>query len=258
MAKVEYISRGSLGWPASAAPKKTKATKGVKIHYEGTLVPSMDHSKCKSHWTTIRKSHLANKAEGYSDVAYTYAVCQHGSLFEGRGIERRTGANGNAALNADHDAIVVLVGTEYKSVSADVIAGVKEGISRLRASGTGKEIKGHRDGYATACPGEALYSAVKAGKFEPAKPVTAKPKPVYAPFPGASFFKVGRNSPIVTAMGKRLVAEGYKGYKVGPGPKWTNADQKAYAWFQRKLGYSGKDADGIPGATSWGKLKVPK
>lgn len=255
----EYISRAALGWPASAAPEKTKKTKGVKVHYEGTKVPSMDHSKCKAHWTSIRKSHLANKAEGYSDVAYNFAVCQHGALLEGRGLGFRTGANGNATLNADHDAIVVLVGTEYRSVTPEVIAGVKEGIKRLRASGTGREIKGHRDGYATACPGEPLYALVRAGKLEPdKKPVTAKPRPLYAPFPGSGFFSAGRVHPLITAMGKRLVAEGYKGYKIGPGPRWTSADQKAYAWYQRKVGFTGKDADGIPGHVTWAMLKVPK
>lgn len=83
-----------------------------------------------------------------------------------------------------------------------------------------------------------------------------KPSPVYAPFPGATFFKIGRKSPIITEMGKALVRAGYKGYKVGPGPEFTAADKAAYAWWQRKLGYSGKDADGIPGKTSWDKLKV--
>lgn len=257
---VEFISRKELGWPVSAAPAKTRETRGCKIHYEGTKVPSMDHSKCKGHWTSIRNSHLANKAEGYSDVAYNLAVCQHGALLEGRGTGFRTGANGNQALNADHDSIVVLVGTEYKTVGAAVVAGLKEGISRLRAAGAGKEIKGHRDGFATACPGDALYALVKSGKLEPGKATSTppKPKPVYAPFPGTGFFKVGRNDPIVTAVGKRLVANGYKGYKVGPGPQWTAADKKAYAWWQRKLGYSGADADGVPGKTSWDKLHVPK
>lgn len=88
--------------------------------------------------------------------------------------------------------------------------------------------------------------------------VVAKPKPVYAPYPGASFFRLGKRSPLVTAMGKRLVASGYKGYKVGPGPEFTRADLKAYSWWQKKLGYKGVDANGYPGKTSWDKLKVPK
>jgi LysM repeat protein len=82
--------------------------------------------------------------------------------------------------------------------------------------------------------------------------------PVYEPFPGAAFFHGGRHSSIITAMGKRLVAEGCGKYRSGPGPDWTNADKQSYAAWQRKLGYSGDAADGIPGKTSWEKLRVPK
>ena len=57
----------------------------------------------------------------------------------------------------------------------------------------------------------------------------------------------GRSSPIITAMGKRLVAEGCGRYEDGPGPEWTEADRKSYAAWQRKLGFRGKDADGVPG-----------
>ncbi|MBT2367441.1 N-acetylmuramoyl-L-alanine amidase [Streptomyces sp. ISL-10] len=91
----------------------------------------------------------------------------------------------------------------------------------------------------------------------PDGPPPPPPEPRYEPFPGAAFFQSGRRSPIITAMGKRLVAEGCGRYEEGPGPQWTEADRKSYAAWQRKLGYSGSDADGIPGKTSWDKLKVP-
>ncbi|WP_069814593.1 peptidoglycan-binding protein [Streptomyces sp. TP-A0874] len=95
---------------------------------------------------------------------------------------------------------------------------------------------------------------------KPDGPTAPAPKPPasHEPFPGAAFFREGRNSKIITAMGKRLVAQGCSRYQVGPGPNWTEADRKSYAAWQRKLGYSGKDADGIPGSASWKKLKVPK
>ncbi|WP_063735647.1 peptidoglycan-binding protein [Streptomyces sp. RTd22] len=80
----------------------------------------------------------------------------------------------------------------------------------------------------------------------------------YVPFPGADFFRDGRDSEIVTAMGKRLVAEDCDHYQEGPGPEWTDADQESYAAWQRKLGFSGDDADGIPGEVSWDKLRVPQ
>ncbi|MER5971588.1 peptidoglycan-binding protein [Streptomyces sp. NPDC002055] len=82
-------------------------------------------------------------------------------------------------------------------------------------------------------------------------------EPTYEPFPGASFFRSGRSSRVITAMGRRLVAEGCGRYEVGPGPEWTEADRKSYAAWQRKLGYSGGDADGIPGKASWDRLHVP-
>jgi hypothetical protein len=58
-------------------------------------------------------------------------------------------------------------------------------------------------------------------------------------------------------MGRRLVPEGCSRYEDGPGPERTEADRRSYAAWQRKLGYEGKDADGIQGRTSWEALKVP-
>jgi hypothetical protein len=46
-------------------------------------------------------------------------------------------------------------------------------------------------------------------------------------------------------------------YSGGPDSTWSKADQQSYAKWQRKLGYGGADADGIPGPTSWNKLHVP-
>ena len=91
-----------------------------------------------------------------------------------------------------------------------------------------------------------------------AKPEPAKPsRPKYQPFPGAGWFHKKPRSPIVTAMGKRLVAVGCSAYRQGPGPQWTDADRKSYAKWQAKLGYTGTGADGWPGPASWAALKVP-
>ncbi|MFE1766116.1 peptidoglycan-binding protein [Streptomyces angustmyceticus] len=94
-----------------------------------------------------------------------------------------------------------------------------------------------------------------------AKPPEGSPEPqqpAYEPFPGQAFFRTGARSPVITAMGERLVAEGCSHYEVGPGPEWTEADRKSYAAWQRKLGFHGKDADGVPGKVSWDRLRVPK
>jgi hypothetical protein len=89
----------------------------------------------------------------------------------------------------------------------------------------------------------------------PAKPSTP---PKYEPFPGASFFRSGRRSQIIAAMHTRLVAEGCSRYQSHANSDvWGTGDERSYAAWQRKLGYTGTAADGTPGATSWAKLKVP-
>lgn len=256
---MKWVSRGDLGWPASAAPEQLTA-KGVKIHYEGTHVSCETHSDCVALVKQIRKSHLANAQENYSDIAYNLLVCQHGYVFEGRGKRKRTGANGNQDLNQAHYAVMGLLGNSGDTEPTEaMVEGLKDAIAYLRSNGAGKEIKGHRDGYATACPGEPLHALVKAAKLEPDVITPApKPQPVYAPFPGVGFFRLGKKHALITEMGKALAKAGYKGYSQGPGPEFTRADIKAYAWYQRKLGYSGSDADGYPGSESWKKLKVAK
>lgn len=165
---MKLVTRKDLGWPPSAAAEQTGQI-GVKVHYEGTHVPTVTHDRCDDRWTQIRNSHLANTAENYSDVAYNFAVCQHGYVYEGRGVGRRTGANGNGELNRKHYAVLVMIGSSGDTQpSKAAIQGLREVIQYLREHGAGKEIKGHRDGYATSCPGEPLYALVKSGALEPA------------------------------------------------------------------------------------------
>ncbi|MFF7376981.1 peptidoglycan-binding protein [Streptomyces massasporeus] len=96
------------------------------------------------------------------------------------------------------------------------------------------------------------------GGTKPAPDPKPSPKPSHEPFPGAGFFHAGQRSPIITAMGRRLVAEGCSRYEEGPSPDWSEADRRSYALWQQKQGFAGKDADGIPGKVTWDRLKVPK
>ncbi|MFJ2848337.1 peptidoglycan recognition protein family protein [Streptomyces rubiginosohelvolus] len=167
---MKLVTRAQLGWPASAAPSQP-STKGVKVHYEGTAVSRKlltDHDACLDEWKNIRRSHLANTAENYSDVAYNYAACPHGYLLEGRGLRHRTGANGNQALNQAHYAILGLVGSSGLTDPPDLmLSAIRDGIDLMRKNGAGPEIRGHRDGYATACPGGPLYAWVQKGAPRP-------------------------------------------------------------------------------------------
>lgn len=104
--------------------------------------------------------------------------------------------------------------------------------------------------------------ALAKGKVAGGTPPTPKPPttttPRYEPFPGAWFFKDGRKSPIILAMRKRLIAVGCNRYQSTSNPDtWGPGDKASYAAWQRKCGFTGDDANGIPGKTSWDDLKVP-
>ena len=224
---MKLVTRKELGWPASAAPAQA-STKGVKVHYEGTAVSKKlldDHSACIAEWKAIRKSHLANKAENYSDVAYNYAACPHGYLLEGRGIGKRTGANGSQALNQAHYAIVGLVGSEGLTEPTDtMLSAIRDGIELLRKHGAGGEIKGHRDGYATACPGPKLYAWVQKGAPRPGSSNPAPPASgTYTVKDGDTLSSIGRSlgidwktlatandlkAPYVIRPGQKLIVPG--------------------------------------------------
>ncbi len=91
--------------------------------------------------------------------------------------------------------------------------------------------------------------------YKAASAVSAPAKPSVPVFPGAQYFKAGANNAHVTQLGKQLVKKGYgRFYKVGPGPKWGDADKKAVQAFQKAQKWTGADADGYPGAETWRRL----
>lgn len=74
-------------------------------------------------------------------------------------------------------------------------------------------------------------------------------------FPGADKFGPGADNGYVTRLGQMLVSRGGgRFYSVGPGPQWGEADRNATQAFQWAQGWSGGDADGIPGPTTWDYL----
>ncbi|GGO52085.1 hypothetical protein GCM10012286_56280 [Streptomyces lasiicapitis] len=76
-----------------------------------------------------------------------------------------------------------------------------------------------------------------------------------ARYPGAAYFGPGADNKHVTRLGEMLIARGgARFYRKGPGPRWGDADLKATRAFQRAQGWTGADADGLPGPTTWSYL----
>lgn len=133
----------------------------------------------------------------------------------------------------------------------------------LVTSVNGRDVFTIEGNTANGCRRRVRGSASIVGYGRPAYTAASPaPKPTPTPaglvrFPGEDWFRSEPKSPIVTAMGKRLVAVGCGRYEDGPGPQWTSADRESYKAWQRKCGYTGSNADGWPGEDSWNRLKVP-
>lgn len=249
---MKLVTRNDLGWPPSAAADWPTA-KGVKVHYEGTHVSIASHDECWQEWRDIRASHLANTAEGYVDVAYNFGVCKHGYVFEGRGLRKKTGANGNQTLNGDHYAIVCFLGDSGDTEpTEDMKLGLLAAIVYMRGNGAGQEVKGHRDGYATSCPGEPLYGWVRNFASQPTGGSDPVPSPSPAPTPNhpwpGLYARLGSSGDYVRTIQSRLAA---RGWTIGVDGQFGPQTDRVVRAFQadKNLG-----VDGVVGKNTWNAL----
>ncbi|MCF3960597.1 peptidoglycan-binding protein [Streptomyces fuscigenes] len=166
---MKFIQREDWGAPATSPAAYLASAHGVKIHYLGAPYSSRAHGSCPAYVRGIRAEHLANTVENYVDIAYSAVVCEHGYVYEGRGAHKRTGANGNQDLNVRDYAVCALLGDSGLTKPPDaMLSGLRDAIEWLRQDGAaGSWIGGHRDGYATLCPGDPLYAWVEDGAPRP-------------------------------------------------------------------------------------------
>lgn len=151
--------------PKTISHNITPQNGGVAIHYEGVDVGTQDHSKCAARVRSIQAFHMDKR--GWADIAYSLLVCSHGYVFEGRGINVRTAAQGTTAGNQNYYAICFIMGPHDKLNDKMKHAGVSA-IKYLRYSGHANvDVKPHRYFHATGCPGEALVQWLKEGHPDP-------------------------------------------------------------------------------------------
>jgi hypothetical protein len=103
----------------------------------------------------IERSH--EYGNGWGDIAYNFLPCPHGYIFEGRGLNVRSSANGNAARNLARYAVCYLGGASDKFTD-DGEQAIRDAVSLLHDRGGARlDVNGHRDGWSTACPGDDIY-----------------------------------------------------------------------------------------------------
>ncbi|MGP3971830.1 hypothetical protein [Streptomyces sp. 6N223] len=166
-----FVPRSAWGGrrPRHRRPHITPRSGGVTIHYVGgERVAREDHADCAAQVRSIQDYHM--DANGWSDIAYTYLVCVHGHVFEGRGPWCRTAANGTDEGNQNWYAVCGLIGGSpgaYDAVTPELLLAFRRAIAALRINGgAGEAINRHRDHKPTQCPGQ-LAAYVLDGSLDP-------------------------------------------------------------------------------------------
>lgn len=152
--------RSAFGWGSTAAGY-APCKNGLVIHYDGSNqgLAGKSHDSCRAYWKATRRFHMG-PARGWLDIGYSFGVCPHGVVMEGRGWQRQQAAQPGG--NTTWTSVTFMSGDAEKPTTAQINA-FKELRAWLRGKGLGSAIRGHRDFISTSCPGSTLYSMVKDG-----------------------------------------------------------------------------------------------
>lgn len=159
---MKLVPRTAFGWGPTAAPAANPRN-GLVIHYDGgdQGLAGKPHTACVSYWQNTRRFHMG-PSRGWADIGYSYGCCPHGQVFEGRGYGRQQAAQPGG--NTSWYSVTLMSGPSEHPTSAQIQA-----VRRLRAwlmsKGVNGAVKGHRDFYATSCPGPIAYALVRDGTF---------------------------------------------------------------------------------------------
>ena len=206
---------------------------GVAVHYsEGNLGSSPD-SECDDRVRGIQRYHQDTK--GWADIAYSFLVCPHGNIFEGRGTGKGSAANGTTQGNLDYYAVCALGGPK-DTPSVLMLAGIGTAIELCRKAGAGQAVIGHRNLIPTGCPGAALYAYVQAGRWTK---LTVSVKAAVIRVLSHAPSRSTARKPIATPGRVPLVVDG----DFGP------------ATIRRLQQWAGVTVDGKLGPISWGVIQ---
>ncbi|MER7951996.1 peptidoglycan-binding protein [Streptomyces sp. NPDC096079] len=228
------------------------------VHYDGA------HQITRTGYAVPRAIEAVHIRQKWAGIGYNFVVDQAGTIYEGRGWTLQ-GAH-CPGHNVSGLSVQIAIGGDQEPSAAALAACRALYEEACRRTGRALAKRGHKDGFATDCPGPKLYAWVKAGMpaggYRPAPNpggslpggTGAQPSRKQVTFGGLTY-GYGAKGDHVTRVGQALVKAGFgTHYTSGPGPVWTDADTKNYAAFQRSLGYSGTAADGVPGEASLKKL----
>lgn len=239
-------TRASFGWPATSAGV-APCRNGLVVHYDGAPSPrgvaTMAHEKCRQYWRNTRAFHMGPQ-RGWLDLGYSFGVCGHGVVFEGRGWGRAQAAQPGG--NTTWTSVTVMLGDGEDPTVAQ-IDGVRQLREWLRGKGLGAAVKGHRDFVSTSCPGSRAYQLVKDGTFTKAPAPARSVDWMEAIMRNLPILRKGATGEDVQTLRALLLARSHPEI----GPVEGGFDEKVEAAVRAVQAWGGVDDDGVVGPATW-------
>ncbi|WP_406113938.1 LysM peptidoglycan-binding domain-containing protein [Kitasatospora purpeofusca] len=159
---VNIISRsqwGARAWTSAPANVPLSERTEYFIHYDGGTPVSRTGNAIPR---AIESEHLGN---GWSGIGYHFVVDQAGNIYEGRGWSYQ----GAHCPNHNRSGIGVQIAIGGDQAPTDAALRSARALYDEACARTGRRLamRGHRDGFATECPGRRLYAWVQAGMPAP-------------------------------------------------------------------------------------------
>ena len=155
-------------WGAAKPENRTALAKshqrGTAVHYSGSDSDELSqHSNCGKRVLSIQRFHMGTR--GWADIAYSYLVCKHGFVFEGRGLGVRTAAQGtNSGNDAFHAVCFLGDDTANRDDVTDLgRVALREAVAHCNSWAGVKEVRPHSFFHSTGCPGDELRSWIIRG-----------------------------------------------------------------------------------------------
>lgn len=276
MTVTEYVPRSDWTTADRGGEQLTDAKlEGLAIHYPGdgnvtyaNLTKGQVGELIRAYW----RHHVLTKK--WSDIGYQAAIDQAGRVWDLRGIDRVPAAHAsedNRDANWEFGAVLFVVGNS-EMPSARLIAAFNTWARDrwLKRWPKATKLTVHRrvPGAQTECPGSRITGLVDTGKLHMGGPSTRPPatSPTKPSVSLSKLIEAARTDPPRSSTKARyptgtrrveaaLLAEGLlpRQYRDRLG-HFGSKTVEAYAAWQRKCGYTGRDADGIPGKASLTKL----
>lgn len=171
---VTYLPRSAWGARASKGSTSLAASQvlGTALHWPGMAKPidatgEIGKRRIASALRGWQAFHM--DVRGWSDIAYCVAVDQAGRAWTLRGLNIRSGANGDATVNRQYGAILLILAPgEKPSVAMKAtVRGVVADFRRWFPKGTLIRPHSAVRPAGTDCPGPAARAAIANGDFSP-------------------------------------------------------------------------------------------